>query len=82
MIFAANATQALNTAIFGLVRAGDRVVTTVMEHNSVLRPLYALERQRGIDLAIVGLDDDGLLDYEQLERVVEGARSETPWSPR
>lgn len=74
MIFAANATQALNTAIFGLVRAGDRVVTTVMEHNSVLRPLYALERQRGIDLAIVGLDDDGLLDYEQLERVVEGAR--------
>ena len=74
VIFAANATQALNTAIFGLVRAGDRVVTTVMEHNSVLRPLYALERQRGIDLAIVGLDDDGLLDYEQLERVVEGAR--------
>ncbi len=74
VIFAANATQALNTAIFGLVRAGDRVVTTVMEHNSVLRPLYALERQRGIDLAIVGLDDDGLLDYERLERVVEGAR--------
>lgn len=73
VIFGANATQALNIAIFGLVRPGDRVVTTVMEHNSVLRPLYALERTRGIDLEIVGLDEDGLLDYAQLEHAVLGA---------
>lgn len=74
VIFASNATQALNTAIFGLVRAGDRVVTTVMEHNSVLRPLYALERERGIDLRIVGLDEAGALDYAALERAAAGAR--------
>lgn len=40
--------QALNTAIFGL--AGDHVITTVCEHNSVLRPLYALEKQ-GLELS-------------------------------
>lgn len=74
VVFTANATQALNTAIFGLVRPGDRVVATVMEHNSVLRPLYALERLRGIELEIVGLDRDGLLDYEQLQHAVAGAR--------
>ena len=39
VIFTANATQALNTAIYGLLGPGDRAVTTDLEHNSVLRPL-------------------------------------------
>ena len=43
--FAANVTQALNTALSGLVRPGDHVITTVCEHNSVLRPLYRLREQ-------------------------------------
>ena len=43
--FASNATQALNTAINGLIRPGDHVITTVCEHNSVLRPLYRLRQQ-------------------------------------
>lgn len=45
--FAANATQALNTAIGGLLSPGDHVIATVCEHNSVLRPLYRLREQGG-----------------------------------
>ena len=41
--FTANSTESLNVAIKGLTRPGDRVVTTVLEHNSVLRPLYEME---------------------------------------
>ncbi len=42
--FTSNATEALNTAIKGILRPGDRAVTTVLEHNSVLRPLYEMEK--------------------------------------
>lgn len=51
--FSCNATEALNTAIFGLFHPGDHVITTVCEHNSVLRPLYLLERQ-GVEVTRVG----------------------------
>ena len=44
-VFTANSTQSLNMALKGLLKPGDQVVTTVMEHNSVLRPLYELELQ-------------------------------------
>lgn len=68
--FTANATQALNTAIFGIVRPGDRVVTTVTEHNSVLRPLNVLARDAGVSVEHVGLDAANALDYGALERAV------------
>ena len=51
--FSCNATEALNTAIFGLFHPGDHVITTVCEHNSVLRPLYLLESQ-GVEVTRVG----------------------------
>lgn len=70
VVFCANATQALNTALYGLVGEGDRVVTTVIEHNSVLRPLNVLERERSVTCAHVGLDASGALDYAALERAV------------
>lgn len=70
VIFTANATQALNTAIFGIVRPGDRVVTTVAEHNSVLRPLNVLARDEGVEVEHVGLDASCALDYDALERAV------------
>ncbi len=54
-IFTANATQALNLAIFGLVNSGDRVVTTSMEHNAVTRPLQALQEQ-GVETVKVAAD--------------------------
>ena len=45
--FTANATQALNTALGGLFRQGDHIITTICEHNSVLRPLYRLLHRCG-----------------------------------
>ena len=64
--FTANATEALNIAISGLIRPGDHVITTVCEHNSVLRPLYRL-RDQGAMLSFVGVDARGNLKYEELE---------------
>ena len=68
--FSANATAALNAALSGLVGPGDRVVTTVLEHNSVLRPLARLADERGVDVAYVGCDTHGFLDMDELERLV------------
>lgn len=74
--FAPNSTAALNCAINGLVREGDRVVTTVLEHNSVLRPLNRLAAERGVRVERVGCDEFGRLDMEGLERlVVTGTRA-------
>ena len=64
--FTANATQALNTAIKGVLRPGDHVITTALEHNSVLRPLYELE-DRGVELTILPADSRGNLQYEDFE---------------
>lgn len=68
--FTANSTQSLNIAIQGLFDAGDHVITTVLEHNSVLRPLYLMET-RGIELTIAGADAKGRLDYEQVEQAIQ-----------
>lgn len=68
--FTANSTAALNAAIMGVVRPGDRVVTTVLEHNSVLRPLNRLAVERGVTVAHAGCDERGVLDYVDLERKV------------
>ena len=74
--FAPNSTAALNCAINGLVGEGDRVVTTVLEHNSVLRPLNRLAVERGVHVERVGCDEFGRLDMEELERlVVSGTRA-------
>ena len=68
--FTPNSTAALNTAINGVVRSGDRVVTTVLEHNSVLRPLNRLAAERGVTVEHAGCDANGVLDYDELERLV------------
>lgn len=74
VIFTANATQALNTAIYGLLGPGDRAVTTDLEHNSVLRPLYALQDQ-GMALDILPADRQGRIRYEALEALLPGAKA-------
>ena len=71
--FTSNSTESLNTAIQGLFEAGDHVITTVLEHNSVLRPLYLMET-RGVDVTILPCDEKGVLRYELLE---ESIRPET-----
>lgn len=68
--FTPNSTVALNTAINGVVRPRDRVVTTVLEHNSVLRPLNRLAAEQGVTVEHAGCDANGVLDYDELERLV------------
>ncbi len=69
--FTYNATESLNIAIKGILEPGDHVITTVLEHNSVLRPLYEM-REQGVDLTIVGCDQFGVLNYEELESKIGG----------
>ena len=52
-----------------MIRPGDHVITTVCEHNSVLRPLYRL-RQQGAELSFLGVDARGVLQYDQLETLL------------
>ena len=70
VVFTANSTEALNIAINGLVRAGDHVLSTDLEHNSVLRPLYRLRDERGVALDFVPADRQGRIDYADLERLL------------
>ncbi len=61
VVFGANATEALNLALRGLLRPGDHVITSSMEHNSVMRPLRQLERE-GVELTVVPCSPEGFLD--------------------
>ncbi len=67
--FTQNSTEALNTAIFGLLRPGDHVISTDLEHNSVLRPLYRLE-QEGVEVTFLRADTRGCIDYADLPRAL------------
>ena len=68
--FTANSTQALNIAIKGVLNPGDHVITTALEHNSVLRPLYELE-ERGVLLTILPADKAGNIRYEDFEQEIQ-----------
>lgn len=70
VVFTCNATEALNIAIQGLIRPGDHVVTTDLEHNSVLRPLYKLEREQGVRLSFVPADKKGRVRYEDFAQLI------------
>jgi selenocysteine lyase/cysteine desulfurase len=72
--FAANATQALNTALAGVLGAGDAVVLTDFDHNAVVRPVEALRRRRGVEVRTVSGSPEGALDEEGFARAVDGAR--------
>ncbi|QLY80435.1 aminotransferase class V-fold PLP-dependent enzyme [Clostridium intestinale] len=68
--FTSNSTEALNISLNGCLNRGDHVITTELEHNSVLRPLYAL-RERGIDLSIIPSDINGILNYSKIEKEIK-----------
>ena len=68
--FTANSTESLNMAIQGLFSPGDHVITTALEHNSVLRPLYRL-REQGVELTIVRADRQGNIRYEDIREAVK-----------
>ena len=65
--FTANATQALNIAIKGILNPGDHVITTALEHNSVLRPLYEME-ERGVEVTILPADSMGNIRYADFDK--------------
>ena len=67
--FTANSTQALNIAIKGVLNPGDHVITTALEHNSVLRPLYELE-ESGTELTIIPAGPIGNICYEDFEKEI------------
>ena len=69
MVFTSNATESLNIAIKGLIEPGDHVITTMLEHNSVLRPLYEME-ERGAKLTIIKADKQGNFSLEDMEAAI------------
>ena len=76
VVFGKNVTEALNLALRGLLRPGDHVVTSSMEHNSVMRPLRALERQPepcsgGVQVTVVGCSPQGVLDTAGVEAAIQ-----------
>ena len=68
--FTKNATEALNVGIYGLLEKGEHVVTTVCEHNSVLRPLFRMKKDRGVDLTLVQCDRNGDVSPEDIRKAV------------
>jgi cysteine desulfurase / selenocysteine lyase len=69
VIFTANATQAINLALQGMLKEGDTVLTTSMEHNAVMRPLRFLEKQ-GVILKIAQCAVDGTLDIKEISKLI------------
>lgn len=70
IIFTHNATEALNLGIKGLLKSGDHVITTTMEHNSVLRPIKTLENS-GVENTIVKCDEEGFVKIEDIKNAIK-----------
>jgi cysteine desulfurase/selenocysteine lyase len=68
LVFAANATDALNLAIQGVLKDGDQAIATTVEHNSVIRPLNHLARDHGVRVEYVPTGDDGRVDPSEVAR--------------
>ncbi len=79
VVFLRGTTEALNLVATGLGRSvlqrGDRVVSTVMEHHSNIVPWHMLRERAGIDLSFVGIDDNGRLRLDELDRLLVGGRT-------
>jgi cysteine desulfurase / selenocysteine lyase len=70
VIFSSNATDAINTALQGMLRPGDHVVSTRLEHNSVLRPLHHLRLKGVIDFDLVSFDAEGFVHPEEIAAAI------------
>lgn len=69
IVFTKNCTEAINLGLKGLLKPGDHVITSSMEHNSVVRPLYRLEK-RGISVSIVDCDERGRLSCTDIRKEI------------
>ena len=70
VIFTSNATDSLNLAIKGILKKGDHVITSGMEHNSVIRPIKTLE-EIGVENTVVECSDDGLIKIDELKKAIK-----------
>lgn len=73
VIFTKSCTEALNLALFGLIKGGEKVVTTALDHNSVLRPLFHLKNKNLIFLRVVGLTREHKVDEKELLEAIDQA---------
>lgn len=71
IVFTSGATESLNLAIEGMLFGNDHVITTALEHNSVLRPLYRMQKEKGLELTIIPADKQGNLDYSDFEAAIK-----------
>ena len=70
IIFTLNGTDSLNQAIHGILKPGDHVVTTDLEHNSVLRPLRSLEKRHGVEVTRVACNEFGVVGPEEIRAAI------------
>lgn len=70
IVFTLNATESINLALKGLLRPGDHIITSSMEHNSVMRPLRYLEK-KGVELSILPCSSNGTLNPQDAERKIQ-----------
>jgi cysteine desulfurase family protein len=68
LCFSYNSTDALNLIIFGMLEKGDHAITTTIEHNSVLRPLYHLEKFGGVEVDYIPFDEKGFVDPDDFKK--------------
>lgn len=71
IVFTSGATESLNLAIEGMLLGNDHVITTALEHNSVLRPLYRMQKEKGLELTIIPANKQGNLDYSDFEAAIK-----------
>lgn len=69
-VFTSGATMALNIIIKGMFHQGDHVLTTTLEHNSVLRPLYEIEK-KGVQLDFISFNEEGIINIEELTKKIK-----------
>lgn len=74
VVFTGSATLAINMALWGTLRAGDRLVVTALDHNAVLRPAARLATERGVHVELIAADADGNIDEAALRHALVGAR--------
>jgi cysteine desulfurase family protein len=70
IIFTLNATESINLALKGLLKSGDHVITSSLEHNSVMRPLRTLERT-GVELSVISSSEKGFLDPAAVKKKIK-----------
>ncbi len=71
LCFSYNSTDALNLIIFGMLQQGDHAITTTLEHNSVLRPLYHQNKFNGVEVDYVPFGTDGFVDPDDIKQKIK-----------